>query len=160
MFLTAEQHAGLSVVTTSSSRNFALLREFGADLCLDRDDIDNPGVLQAWLEKVAAAPLTYAIDCVSSQQTANATVDCLLRSSAPNPQICFLLVVDKSKFGRVTVHEPLAYSLFGKKFSMWPWGEVEPRKSETDRLETWYGLIGALQNALSFSTGMRVFPLI
>lgn len=110
--------SGLTVLTTSSPRNFDYLKSLGADAVYDyrTDDLD---ALAAEIKARADNKLTLAFDCTPTEDSARLCAKAL-SDTAEKVKYCGILQIDAAVLTavnpRVEVSMPLAYTVFGHAF--------------------------------------------
>lgn len=103
--------AGLFVIASGSKRNHALLKDLGADACVDYHDAD-------WPEQVRALThdkLEHAFDCISENGTTKQVSACL--SSTRGGHIVTLLPVPKDleTTKNVKIESTIVYTVFARE---------------------------------------------
>lgn len=103
--------AGLIVIATGSQGNHALLKELGADHCVDYKDTDWP----EQVKKISKEKLEYAFDCISEGGTTGKIAEAM--SPARGGHIVTLLPTkDDIENDKVKVESTIVYTVFNKKF--------------------------------------------
>ncbi|MCJ1355642.1 MAG: hypothetical protein MMC33_005634 [Icmadophila ericetorum] len=117
--------SGLSVITTSSPRNFSLCKSLGADHTFDYND---PSCAEQ-IQKITDGKLEYAFDTISNEQTA---AICVASLNPSKSGVRYSSLLPMKRFPRDDIFKgyTLAYTTVGEYFRMGPNGPEFPGKEE------------------------------
>lgn len=103
---------GLFVVASGSKKNHDLLKELGADACVDYNDADWP----EQVKKLTHDNLQHGFDCICLNGSTGRIADAM--SSTKGGHVVTLLPTkDEIKNSKVKVESTIVYSVFGRKLN-------------------------------------------
>ncbi|ESK87230.1 zinc-binding oxidoreductase [Moniliophthora roreri MCA 2997] len=105
------KNAGLQVITTASPKNHELLKSLGADAVFDYRD---SAVVDKVIKQVGGK-LAYAVDCVSTDDSARQTSECL--ESGGHVSLVLMPKVEREDIKSDT---SFVYTLLGKPINLFP----------------------------------------
>lgn len=102
---------GLFVVASGSKKNHALLKDLGADACVDYNDADWP----AQVRKLTHDGLQHAFDCIAEGGSQGKTGEAM--SPTKGGHIVTLLPVSKAEVtnSKVKIESTIVYTVFGRE---------------------------------------------
>ena len=102
--------AGLRVITTSSPKNFDLVKSLGADLVFSYSDPETPEKIK----EVTGGKLKHAVDCISADDTPAKIAQCF----GDEDGVVSIILPYESQKPNLKVVFSLTFHLFGKVSSL------------------------------------------
>lgn len=134
--------ASLFVVATGSKRNHDLLRDLGADACVDYSDADWPDQVR----EITKDGLEHAFDCISEKGTTG-KIGAAMSTSKGGRIVTLLPTKDEISNKKVKVESTIVYSVFGRELHYGAFDNCGDARPQDKAL--WVKYLGMLPDLLT-----------